>query len=149
MFCQALSAALQKHQRVKGQLASGCLGRQKKQLVQTLAGHGLEQRKHRANGLANACGGLRHQALASSCSFVNGLGQFTLAGPEAGMRKSQRGQRGITRQAVRQLLVGPDQKAFALRLKIVFQHHCREVLAQGCFLQAGNVKVNNGQVDLA
>ena len=113
-----MRAVLEERQRAECQLSPRGFGGQKKQLVKALPGHRLEQREHRAHGLADACGGLRHQAFAGLCGFINRLGQFTLPRPETGVRKSQRVQRCIARQPVRQLLVGPSQEVFALCLEI-------------------------------
>lgn len=88
---------------VQRELAARGFGRQKKQLVELLPGHCFEQRENRAYGLADARGGLRHEALARLRRFVHRPGQRALA-RAGGVRKVKGIQGRITRRTVRQLL---------------------------------------------
>ena len=81
----------QARQRIQRHLPPRGFGRQKKHLVDTLRGRGLEQREQRAHGLANARGCLRQQAAARHCGLVHGLGQRALARAKAAKRKRQGG----------------------------------------------------------
>jgi hypothetical protein len=145
---QGRPAALDAVQRVQRQPAARCFGGQEEELVELLFRHRLEQREHRANGLAYARGRLRHQAGAGLRGFVDGFGQFALAGPEGGVGKFQCRQRRIARLAVGKLLRRPGQEALALRLKVFLERGGREMFGQRRFLRAGHVEVDEGEVDV-
>ena len=118
---QARCAVLDRRQRGQRQRPARDLGREEKHLVDGLPRTGLEQRKQRAHGLADARWRLRRQAAAGACGLEHRLGQAALAGAEVRMRKAQRQQAGIALVAVRRLGVGPVDVAVAQRLKIPLQ----------------------------
>ncbi|MNP09769.1 hypothetical protein D3C76_1018860 [compost metagenome] len=90
------------------------LGRQEKQLVELLRDHGLEQRKQRAQGLADARAGLGHQAAPGAHRLVQGLGQLPLALAELRVGKRQRLEALVTLGQAALLALGPGQEALAL-----------------------------------
>ena len=103
-------------QRLQRQPMARALGREKEQLVQALAGAGLEHGKNRAQRLAYARRRLHHQAAPARLGVraaVHGHGQLALPRAKTRHGKLQRGQRRIARLAMGGLAARPGQKARA------------------------------------
>ena len=143
---QARCAALDGRQCGQRQRPARNLGREEKHLVDGLPRTGLEQRKQRAHGLADAGGRLRRQAAAGACGLEHRLGQAALAGAEVRVREAQRQQASIALAAVRGLRVGPVDVAGAQRLEILLQLASVASLCQRrCQQVAADVKVDQRQ----
>ena len=107
-------------QRLQGEAVAGALGRQVKELVQSVAGAGLEHGEKGAQGLADARGRLRQQAAPAGDLIrgaVNGHGQLALTGSEPLHREAQRRQCRIAHLPVPCLAARPGQEESALFLE--------------------------------
>ncbi|MNH01920.1 hypothetical protein D3C79_611450 [compost metagenome] len=132
-------------QRLKSQGAAGGLGGEEENLVQLLRDHGLEQREQGAEGLADAGGGLGHQAAAGADRLVHGFGQFALSVAKLPVGECQGLQALIAQGLALQLLLGPVQEDRALGIeKLLELLGAALLLDQGLFI-AVDIQVDQRQ----
>jgi hypothetical protein len=134
-------------QRIQCERAPRRFRGEEKQLVDVLRRQCFQQRKDRAQRLADAGRRLCQQAAAGTRRLVHRLGQLALTVAKIGVRKFQHGQRRIARAAVRQFAIGPLQECLALRVEKLLQIVGRERLAKrGLFLLV-DVEIHQRDVD--
>ena len=139
---QVLSQVLQ---RLKRRALGGAFAGQVGDPVQPLLPHGAQGGEQRADGLADARGGLCQQVAATGQRPVGGLGQAALALTEGARRKSQGAQRRVTRLAVGGLLLGPMLEGGAALQQALFQFGRAEHLEHLALGLADDVEVHQGQ----
>ncbi|MND95982.1 hypothetical protein D3C80_882540 [compost metagenome] len=132
---------------IQGECPAWCLGGEKKQLVQLLRHHGLEQREQGTKGFANAGAGLGHQATAGAHRFVQGFSQLPLALSELWVGETQRQQALVTVGQASLLRSGPAQKALALGFEEGLQLGSRTVLREQRLAVAVHVEVHQRHLD--
>ncbi|MNQ42036.1 hypothetical protein D3C85_557300 [compost metagenome] len=140
--------AAQGGQGVQRQAPAGGLGGEEEQAVQRLLGEGLELRKQGAEGLADAGGGLGHQAVAVAGGAVHRLGQLALAAAKLRVGKAQALERLVAQPAMRAFLFGPGDEAAALQLEELTQFIGTAALMKGGFVLAEDVEIDHRQIDL-
>ena len=114
-----------------------------------LRGCGLEQRKQRAHGLADAGGRLGQQTAARCGGLVHRLRQGALPLAKVAERKRQRCEGLIARCAVGTLGFGPGQKSLALGFKVQQQIGSAVPLGEHCLLLCADIEIHQSDVDMA
>ncbi len=131
-------------QGIQRQAPPRSLGGEEEQLVQLLAGKGLQRRKKRGQRLADAGRRLGHQVGAGTDGLVHRFRQLALAGTEFTIGEPKGVQRLIAAGAMRHFLLGPVDEALALHLEKGTQRFGREGLDDCRFLLRDDVVVNQG-----
>ncbi|MNF61587.1 hypothetical protein D3C84_432360 [compost metagenome] len=107
---QAIAAVDQHLRGIQRQFASRRLGREEEHLVQLLGHPGLEHREQGAQGLADAGGGLGHQATPGADGLEHRLRQVALPGTEVRVRENQLLCALIAGISMGHFLLGPVQE---------------------------------------
>ena len=141
----ARGRAAQLGQGFQGRDPAGALAGQESQFVDTLPWHGAQRGKQRAQGFADAGGGLCQQAAAVHGAAVNGFGQLALAAAKRQAGKTKLRQRGVALQPVLGFLLGPGHEVRTALDQGVFQlGRTAQLLQLGLGLR-GHVKVHQRQ----
>ncbi|MND80256.1 hypothetical protein D3C80_720240 [compost metagenome] len=131
---------------IESQGAAGGLGAEEQDLVQLLGHHSLEQGEQGAQGLADAGGGLGHQATTGAHGLIYRFGEVALAAAKGAEGKGQRGQAGIAGGGPGHFLLGPGQEALALPIEEGLQLVGTASLFKGGFPVAVHVQVHQGKL---